>query len=218
GGCGPTRSCGMLAVEATMSANSAATNPIHDLAWQGRTRRIPAVLLVGEAMVLALAIDWLLVPRSYPVAAAYGVALLLAAHLLRPAAVVITMCLALALSVASNLLQGAPSAAWLTDNTSLLLLGALAWLLARQREVARTARQVSEASRRQIALAYEAARALAEATTLEAAGTAMLVSIGQLLDWTYVALWYVEATREALQCVATWHQPQEQLDSFEQRP
>jgi hypothetical protein len=66
------------------------------------------VLLVGAALLAALAIDWLLATWSYPVAAAYGVSLLVAAHVLSPLGVAVTTSLALVLSVMSNNLQGAP--------------------------------------------------------------------------------------------------------------
>src|SRR5437870_10638082 len=56
--------------------------------------------LVALALVAAFAIDWLLVPTSYPVAAAYGVSLILAAHLLAsPVEVTALGALALALSI-----------------------------------------------------------------------------------------------------------------------
>jgi hypothetical protein len=157
----------------------------------------------------------LFVPWSYPVAAGYGIALLLAAQFLSPRAVAVTTCVALVLSVTSNNLQGAPLAAWLADNASLLLLGMLSWLLAQQRKVARDARRVSEAAQARIQLAFDAARALAGAATLETAGATMLASIGRHLDWAFGALWSVDKTGEALVCVATWHQPDDMLLLFE---
>jgi signal transduction histidine kinase len=177
---------------------------------------LSGVLLVGAALLAALAVDWFLATRSYPVAAAYGVSLLLAAHYLPPRAVVLTTCLALVLSVVSNNLQHAPAAAWLADNAGLVGLGALALLLAREREVTQAARQTSEATQHRIELAYEAARALAEATTLEAAGSALLAGIGRHLAWACGALWRLDETDDRLVCVATWHRPQEQLSTFEE--
>ena len=55
--------------------------PLAVLAHQASRR--PA-LAVAVALAAALGIDWLLAPNSYPVAAAYGVALLIAAQLLSP--------------------------------------------------------------------------------------------------------------------------------------
>ena len=198
------------------NGSAARADPAQPERRQDRSLPPHRVLLVGAGLLVALAIDWLLVPWSYPVAAAYGVALLLAAHVLPPRAVVVTTCLALGLSVASNNLQGAPLAAWLADNMSLVVLGVLAWLLARQREVARTARQVSEASQRRIELAFEAARALADATTLEAAGAAMLASIGRHLGWACGALWCVDQAGDGLVCVAAWQRPDATLAAFDQ--
>jgi signal transduction histidine kinase len=116
--------------------------------------------------------------------------------------------LALVLSVISNNLQGAPAAAWLADNTGLVGLGLLAVLLAREREV-------TQAARGRIEQAYEAARVLAEATTLEEAGSALLASIGRHLAWTCGALWFLDESSEALRCVATWHRPDQDLSAFE---
>ncbi len=59
---------------------------------------------------------------SYPVAAAYGVSLRLAARILPPRAVVVTTCIALVMSAGSNNLQSAPVAAWLADDTGLVLI------------------------------------------------------------------------------------------------
>jgi hypothetical protein len=93
-------------------------------------------LLVGAALLAALVVDWFLATPSYPVAAAYGLSLLIAAHVLPPRDVAVTTGLVLVLSVLSSNLQNAPAAAWLADNTGLVGLGVLAFLLARQREVA----------------------------------------------------------------------------------
>jgi signal transduction histidine kinase len=190
--------------------------------WRDRDRLhqpsppLGAWVLVGSALLAALAVDWFLATRSYPVAAAYGVSLLIAAHFLSPRAVLLATCLALVLSVLSNLLQNAPALAWLADNTGLVGLGVLALLLARQREVAQAARQSSEAMQRRIELAYEAARALAEAATLEAAGSALLASVGRHLDWACGALWRVDESGDRLVCVATWHRQDQQPGAFEQ--
>jgi signal transduction histidine kinase len=174
------------------------------------------MLLVGAALLAALVVDWVLATRSYPVAAAYGVSLLLAAHYLSPRAVALTTCLAVVLSVVSNNLQHAPAAAWLADNAGLAGLGVLALLLAREREVAQAARQSGEATQRRVELAYEAARGLAEATTLEAAGSALLAGIGRHLAWACGALWRLDETDDRLVCVATWHRPDEPLSTFEE--
>src|SRR5919199_3848367 len=120
---------------------------------------VSGVLLVGAALLAALAVDWLLATWSYPVAAAYGVALLVAAHVLSPRGVVATTGLALVLSVVSNNLQGAPLAAWLADNTGLVGLGLLAVLLARQREITQAAHEASEAAEAQAAALLERERA-----------------------------------------------------------
>ena len=127
-----------------------------------------------------------------------------------------TTCLALVLSVVSNHLQNAPAAAWLADNMGLVGLGVLAFLLGRQRVATQAARQTSEAVQQRVELAYEAARALAEATTLDAAGAALLASIGRHLDWDCGALWRMDTTGDRLVCVATWHRPDEHLSAFEQ--
>src|SRR5439155_19586618 len=51
-------------------------------------QRAGQLFLVALAHVAAFAVDWLLVPTSYPVAAAYGLSLILAAHLLASPVVV----------------------------------------------------------------------------------------------------------------------------------
>ncbi len=97
------------------------------------------LFLVAAAIVAALAIDWFLVPTSYPVAAAYGVPLILAAQLLAsPRTVAVVGGVALALSIGSNILQRAPVAALAANNTGLLAIALLAFLLTRQRKVANT--------------------------------------------------------------------------------
>src|ERR1051326_8302776 len=154
------------AVEAAASGR-----PILDA---GTWLSIRPVLLVVAGLLAAVGIDWLFVPWSYPVGAAYGIALLLAAQFLSPRAVMVTTCVALLLSVTSNNLQGAPVAAWLADNASLLLLGMLSWLLARQRKVARDARRASEAAPASIQLAFDAARAFAGADTARGRARALV--------------------------------------------
>jgi signal transduction histidine kinase len=176
---------------------------------------IRGLLFVSVCLLAAAAVDWLVVPWSYPVAAAYGIALLLAAHVLPRRGVIVTTSVALGLSATSSIVQGAPAAAALADNASLVVVGALAWMLARQREAAVAARQSSEAAEHRIELAYDAARALAEATTLEMAGASMLASVSRQLGWAYGALWWVNQEADHLVCGATWHQPDERLNAFE---
>jgi hypothetical protein len=96
-------------------------------------------LLVLVTLLAALAVDWLLAPNSYPVAAAYGIALLVAAQLLTPKSVALTTVGALGLSVGSNALQQAPGMAAASDNAGLLAIGILAFLLARQRQISEAA-------------------------------------------------------------------------------
>jgi signal transduction histidine kinase len=94
------------------------------------------LFVVALALVAAFAIDWLLVPTSYPVAAAYGVSLILAAYLLAsPAMVAVLGGVAVLLSMTSNLLQAAPTGALAGNNAGLLAIGVLAFLLARQRKI-----------------------------------------------------------------------------------
>jgi signal transduction histidine kinase len=72
-------------------------------------------------------------------------------------------------------------------------------------------------AKRRIEQAYEAARALAEATTLEEGGSAMLASVGRHLAWTCGALWCLDENGDALVCVATWHRPDHDLSAFERQ-
>ena len=105
--------------------------------WQRWIQGTARPLVVAAALVAALASDWFLVPSGYPVAAAYGVPLILAAHLLAsPTTVGAVGGVALALSIASNVLQGAPAAALAANSTGLLAIAVLAFLLARQRKAA----------------------------------------------------------------------------------
>lgn len=167
-------------------------------------------LTVGAALVAALAVDWLLAPASYPVAAAYGVALLLAARLLAPRGVAMTAVAALVLSIASNAFQQAPTMAAVADNAGLLAIGLLAYLVARQR-------QLSEAARRRLELQYAAARALAEETTIETAASTILAAIAGHLGGAGGALWVLDNDAEALTCLATWRPQEMERDRFEER-
>jgi signal transduction histidine kinase len=102
-----------------------------------RAQRSARLLVVAAALLAALASDWFIVPISYPVAAAYGVPLILAAQLLAsPITVAAVGGVALLLSITSNILQGAPVAALAANNTGLLAIALLAFLLSRQRKVA----------------------------------------------------------------------------------
>jgi signal transduction histidine kinase len=104
--------------------------------WPRLVGRSGGLLVVALALVSAFAMDWLLVPSSYPVAAAYGVSLILAAHLLAsPAIVAALSAIALTLSITSNLFQAAPTAALAGNNAGLLAIGVVAFLLARQRKL-----------------------------------------------------------------------------------
>ena len=188
-----------------------------DLIGRTRSSGVNRLVLVGAALVAALALDWFVVPWSYPVAAAYGVSLLLAARVLPPRAVVVTTFIALVMSAGSNNLQGAPAAAWVADDTGLVLIGLLAWLLARERETARRARQSSEVANRRIELAYGAARALAEATALEDAGTSILASLGRHLGWACGAMWFMDEATGGLVSLATWHNSDGPMDAFERQ-
>lgn len=94
------------------------------------------LFVVALALAAAFAIDWLLVPTSYPVAAAYGVSLILAALLLASPVIVAELGVAaLALSITSNLLQDAPVGALAGNNAGLLGIAVVAVLLARQRKI-----------------------------------------------------------------------------------
>src|SRR5579884_1746134 len=155
------------------------------------------LLAVAAALALAAAIDWLVAPIGYPVAAIYGAALLLAAHLLAPAVVAVVAGLALLLSAGSNFLQHAPTGAAATSSAGLLAIGVLAVLLARQR-------QVTEAARGRLELQYAAARALAEEPSVEDAASAVLGAIARHLGWMRGALWYRDAAGTELRCLATW--------------
>ena len=167
-------------------------------------------LLVLVTLLAALAVDWLLAPNSYPVAATYGIALLVAAQLLTPKSVALTTAGAFGLSIGSNALQHAPGMAAASDNAGLLAIGILAFLLARQR-------QISEAARARLELQYSAARALAESPSLQVAGSRILAVIAQHLGWSRGALWYLETDRHVLTCVATWLAPEIQPDSFDEQ-
>jgi multisubunit Na+/H+ antiporter MnhE subunit len=65
------------------------------------------LFMVALALAAAFAIDWLVVPRSYPVSAAYGVSLILAALLLAsPVIVAAVGVLALALRRRKRITSG----------------------------------------------------------------------------------------------------------------
>jgi len=70
------------------------------------------------------------------------------------------------------------------------------------------------AGAQQLRLVYETARALADSSTLAAAGPRMLESICRALGWEHGALWSVDKGRMVLRCVATWHHPTLQFDEF----
>jgi signal transduction histidine kinase len=193
-----------------------AQQPRHLAAWARaqvaalRGSRNARVSLVAASLLGALAIDWLLAPTSYPVGAAYGIALLLAAQLLSPRSVALVTACAVGLSVASNVQQGAPTMAAAADNSGLLAIGVLAFLLARQR-------QITEAARDRLELQYSAVRALAESRTLEAAGSQMLSAIGQHLGWARGALWCIDTDGSVLTCAATWLAQGPRPDSFDEQ-
>jgi signal transduction histidine kinase len=184
------------------SAKNLARHPL------SRTRQ---GLAITVALVLALVIDWLFTPIGYPVAAAYGISLLLAVRLLNsPRAVAATAGAALVLSIASDLLQRAPLAATVTNNAGLLAIAVLAVLLTSQRAVA-------EAARQRLALQYGAARTLAEAPTVDAASEGILGLVAMQLGWARGALWRVDSAAEVLHCVATWREPGAAPDHFDEQ-
>ena len=175
-----------------------------------RSSRHARELLIVASLFGALAVDWLLAPTSYPVAAAYGIALVLAAQLLNPKSIIVLTACAVGLSVSSNVLQGAPTTAVVADNSALFAIGVLAYLLTRQR-------QISEAARDRLEFQYSAARALAESDSLQIAGSRMLGAIGQHLGWTRGALWYLDTDAHVLTCAATWLGPGIQPDHFDEQ-
>jgi signal transduction histidine kinase len=181
--------------------------PLALLAHQASRR--PA-LAVAVALAAALGIDWLLAPNSYPVAAAYGVALLIAAQLLSPRGVVVASGAAVMLSLGSNVLQQAPMMAAAADNAGLLAIGVLAFLLARQRDF-------SEAARQRLELQYAAARALAEGATLQIAASTILSAIARHLGWARGALWAVDDKADVLHCLATWSAYRTEPDRFDEQ-
>jgi uncharacterized membrane protein len=67
-------------------------------------------VLIFLCLGVALAIDWFVAAWSYPIAALYGVALLVAAHSLAPRHVAAVTLLAGALSIGSNILQATQDA------------------------------------------------------------------------------------------------------------
>ena len=94
------------------------------------------------ALAAAFGIDWLLAPNSYPVAAAYGVALLIAAQLLSPRGVAVASGGAVILRASAATCYSKPPR-WRPRRImrALLAIGVLAFLLARQRDFSEAARQ-----------------------------------------------------------------------------
>jgi signal transduction histidine kinase len=173
--------------------------------WESRYTHL---LGVAAALVAALLIDWLLQPSGYPVAAAYGIPLLLAAHLLSAAGVAGTCGAALALNIVTDGFQREAPASSAAENVAILAIGVLAFLLARQR-------LVSEGTRGRLELQYRAARALAEGDTLQGASSAILEAIARYLGWTRGSLWCIDNAAGEMTCLATWHQPSVAHDEFE---
>ncbi|MCC6174871.1 MAG: PAS domain S-box protein [Chloroflexi bacterium] len=135
---------------------------VHDLARLYRRRAWPQhwptsanrlVPVVAASLAVAWAVDWYLVPWGYPVAAIYGLPVVLAAWRLPAHLVGLTAAFALAISVTSSIVQHAPLVAWSVDNFGLALIGAVTGLFVEQRHAAaRNARQaaVAEAHYRSI--------------------------------------------------------------------
>jgi signal transduction histidine kinase len=153
--------------------------------------------LVALALVAAFAVDWLLVPTSYPVAAAYGVSLILAAHLLASPVVVAALgVVALALSIASNLLQAAPIAAIAGNNAGLLAIGVLAVLLARQRKITdatanENARLYGQARQheRELAILLEVSQAVSSTLELRPLLGIILDQLKSVVDYSAAAIY-----------------------------
>src|SRR3974377_175259 len=61
---------------------------------------------------------------------------------------------------------------------------------------------------------YVAARALAESSTLAEAAPRVLQAICEDLGWDHGALWNVDGTTGALQCVETWRLPNVDFPEF----
>ncbi len=59
---------------------------------------------------------------------------------------------------------------------------------------------------------------LAEATDLAQAAPAILLRLGENLEWDLGALWQVDAESQTLRCVSLWVAPGTQASAFERRP
>jgi two-component system cell cycle sensor histidine kinase/response regulator CckA len=68
---------------------------------------------------------------------------------------------------------------------------------------------------RELAVQYEVARLIAEATTLEAAAPSVLAAIARASGWEAAALWLVDAEGSQLRCASFWHPPELDVDEFE---
>jgi signal transduction histidine kinase len=155
------------------------------------------LFLVALALVAAFAVDWLLVPTSYPVAAAYGVSLILAAHLLAsPAVVAVLGVLALALSIASNVLQTAPIGALAGNTAGLLAIGVLAVLLTRQRKLAdatarENARLYGQARQheRELSILLEVSRTVSSTLELQPLLGIILEQLKSVVDYSAAAIY-----------------------------
>jgi signal transduction histidine kinase len=160
-------------------------------------QRTGQLFIVAVTLVAAFGVDWLLVPTSYPVAAAYGVSLILAAHLLASPVVVAALgVLALALSIASNLLQAAPIAAVAGNNAGLLAIGVLAVLLARQRKITdatanENARLYGQARQheRELAILLEVSQAVSSTLELQPLLGIILDQLKSVVDYSAAAIY-----------------------------
>src|SRR5437773_2458772 len=68
---------------------------------------------------------------------------------------------------------------------------------------------------RRLTAAYLTALELAQSATLGEAVRRVLQAICEALGWDYGALWNVDANRNALSCVETWHLPNAHSPEFE---
>lgn len=103
-----------------------------------------AAAFVVAALGIAFAVDWFLVPWSYPIAALYVVSFLIAALAFKPRVVTVVGAVAWLLSTVTTLMQGAPLGALASASVSLIGTAFSAVLLARQREAAAQRRQEVE--------------------------------------------------------------------------
>src|SRR5207237_2973349 len=183
-------------------ARGFSADSVHTQAWvqqesMALTERSRQLFVVGLALVAAFAIDWLLVPTSYPVAAAYGVSLILGAHLLASPVVVAALgVVALALSIASNLLQAAPIAAVAGNNAGLFAIGVLAVLLARQRKITdatanENARLYGQARQheRELAILLEVSQAVSSTLELQPLLGIILDQLKSVVDYSAAAIY-----------------------------